>query len=119
MTKSNTGNLGFNTRAVATWAPGDTGNRPLSVPIIQSVNFKVDKSAELGQLFEQGSDMVYTRFGNPTLTAAANKIANLEQAEDALLFSSGMGAITTALLTVLKTGDHVVAQKDILGQTFR
>jgi cystathionine beta-lyase/cystathionine gamma-synthase len=86
---------------------------------VQSVNFEVGKSADLGRLFGEGSDMVYTRFGNPTITAARDKIANLEQADDALLFSSGMGAITTALMTVLKAGDHVVAQKDIFGQTFR
>lgn len=119
MTKSDSVELGFGTRAVGTWPYGDTVNRPLSVPIFQSANFKVGKSAELGQLFEKDSDMVYTRYGNPTITAAANKIANLENADDALLFSSGMGAISTALLTVLKAGDHVVAQKDIFGQTFR
>jgi methionine-gamma-lyase len=78
----------------------------------------MESSEALGALFKEGADTVYTRFGNPTLTAAAEKIALLECAEAALVFSSGMGAITTSLLTVLKSGDHVVAQRNIFAQTF-
>ena len=53
----------------------------------------------------------YTRDGNPTFTRAESVIAALEGAEAALLTSSGMGAISTAVLTLLGHGDHVVAQK--------
>lgn len=52
----------------------------------------------------------YTRYGNPTLARCERLIAELEQAESALLFSSGMGAISTAVLALVAQGDHVVAQ---------
>src|SRR5262245_20897677 len=80
--------------------------------------FQIESSEMLGKLFKDGADEVYTRFGNPTLTAACEKCALLEGAESALLFSSGMGAISTALLSVLRTGDHVVTQQNIFAQTF-
>ena len=59
--------------------------------------------------------MFYTRYGNPTHTVAEKAIAELEGADAALLFASGMGAITTSMLSLLKSGDHVVAQRDIYG----
>ncbi|MEE9463976.1 MAG: aminotransferase class I/II-fold pyridoxal phosphate-dependent enzyme [Candidatus Neomarinimicrobiota bacterium] len=109
---------GFHTKAAHTYLDGDRMNRPLSIPIVQATTHQATSGSELGQLFNAGADTFYTRFGNPTITAAAQKVALLEDAEAALVFSSGMGAITTALLTVLKQGDHVVAQRDIFGQTF-
>ena len=59
--------------------------------------------------------MYYTRYGNPTNTVAEAAIAELEGADAALMFASGMGAITTSVLALLKGGDHVVAQRDIYG----
>jgi len=53
----------------------------------------------------------YARYGNPTLSRCERLIAKLEQAESALLFSSGMGAISTALLALVAQGDHIVAQR--------
>ena len=52
----------------------------------------------------------YARYGNPTLSRCERLIAKLEQAESALMFSSGMGAISTALLALVTQGDHIVAQ---------
>jgi cystathionine beta-lyase/cystathionine gamma-synthase len=59
--------------------------------------------------------MFYTRYGNPTNTVAEAAIAELEGADAGLLFASGMAAITTTVFALLKTGDHVVAQRDIYG----
>ena len=59
--------------------------------------------------------MFYTRYGNPTHTAVESAIAELEGADAALLFASGMGAITTSILALVKSGDHIVAQRDIYG----
>src|SRR5437899_4630951 len=59
--------------------------------------------------------MFYTRYGNPTNTVAQNAIAELEGVDGALLFASGMTAITTTVLALLKSGDHIVAQRDIYG----
>src|SRR5437899_11737873 len=59
--------------------------------------------------------MFYTRYGNPTNTVAQNAIAELEGVDGALLFASGMTAITPTILALLKSGDHIVAQRDIYG----
>ena len=59
----------------------------------------------------------YTRGGNPTIAVAESKLAALEGTERALCFSSGMAAITSTLLSCLKSGDHVVAMKSVYGGT--
>jgi methionine-gamma-lyase len=109
---------GFNTRAAKTHIDGKKIQRPLTIPIMQGNTFEMESSEQLGSLFKNVADVVYTRFGNPTISAAAEKCASLENTDSALVFSSGMGAITTSLLTVLKSGDHVVAQQNIFAQTF-
>ena len=110
--------IGFHTRAAKTYLDGKKTRRPLTIPIMQGNIFQIESSEMLGKLFKEGADEVYTRFGNPTLTAACEKCALLESGEAALVFSSGMGAISTALLSVLRSGDHVVAQQNIFAQTF-
>jgi cystathionine beta-lyase/cystathionine gamma-synthase len=60
-------------------------------------------------------DAYYGRNGNRNWTAAERKLAALEGAEDAVVFASGMAAITTAFLAHLKPGDHVVATEDLYG----
>src|SRR5205807_4783114 len=67
------------------------------------------------QVQATGTDHYYTRYGNPTNTVAEKTIAELEGVDAALTFASGMGAITTTLMALLKSGDHVVAQRDIYG----
>jgi cystathionine beta-lyase/cystathionine gamma-synthase len=88
-------------------------NGPLSTPIYQTSTFEVTDNDE--QLRATPTDHFYTRYGNPTLTAAEKAIAELEGTEQALLFASGMNAITTAVMALLRSGDHVVAQRDIYG----
>jgi cystathionine beta-lyase/cystathionine gamma-synthase len=88
-------------------------NGPLTTPIYQTSTFEVTDSDQ--QVRATSTDMFYTRYGNPTHTVAEKAIAELEGADATLLFASGMGAITTSLLALLKSGDHVVAQRDIYG----
>jgi len=88
-------------------------NGPLSTPIYQSSTFEVTDMEE--QLRATDTDRFYTRYGNPTHTVVEKAIAELEGADAALLFSSGMSAITTAILSLVKAGDHIVAQRDIYG----
>src|ERR1700693_2363183 len=88
-------------------------NGPLTTPIYQTATFEVTDSDQ--QLRATCTDMFYTRYGNPTHTVAEKAIAELEGVDAALLFASGMGAITTSMLSLLKSGDHVVAQRDIYG----
>ncbi len=88
-------------------------NGPLSTPIYQTSTFEVTDSEQ--QLRATHTDMFYTRYGNPTHTVAENALAELEGADAALLFASGMTAITTSILALVKAGDHIVSQRDIYG----
>jgi cystathionine beta-lyase/cystathionine gamma-synthase len=101
------------TEAVRGGTSLDKKNGPLATPIYQTATFEVTDNEQ--QLRATHSDMFYTRYGNPTNTVAESAIAELEGADAALLFASGMGAITTSILALLKSGDHVVAQRDIYG----
>jgi cystathionine beta-lyase/cystathionine gamma-synthase len=85
----------------------------MAQPIYQTSTFQVTDSDQ--QLRATGTDMFYTRYGNPTHTAVESAIAELEGADAALLFASGMNAITTSVLALVKAGDHIVAQRDIYG----
>ena len=93
----------------------DKRNAPLAQPIYQTSTFQVTDSDQ--QVRATHTDMFYTRYGNPTHTAVEARIAELEGAESALLFASGMNAITTSILALVRTGDHIVAQRDIYGGT--
>jgi cystathionine beta-lyase/cystathionine gamma-synthase len=101
------------TEAVHGGATLDKRNAPMEEPIYQTSTFQVADSDE--QVRATHTDMFYTRYGNPTHTAVEKRIAELEGADAALLFASGMNAITTSLMALLKAGDHIVAQRDIYG----
>jgi len=101
------------TKAVRGAANLDRKNGPLATPIYQTSTFEVTDNEE--ELRATHTDHFYTRYGNPTNTVAEQTIAALEGVETALTFASGMGAITTTLMALLKSGDHIVAQRDIYG----
>lgn len=86
---------------------------PVSAPIFQTSTFEVTDNDEQERV--TGTDRYYTRWGNPTVTLAEQTLAELEGTEGALVFASGMGAITSTVLALLKAGDHIVAQRDIYG----
>lgn len=86
--------------------------RSVTPPIYQTSTFTADD----GDMFAKNATSpmpseFYTRYGNPTLKHAAAIIARLENAEEALVFGSGVGAAATTALALLKSGDHVVAQR--------
>lgn len=67
----------------------------------------------------EGMAIQYPRYYNtPNLKAVGQKVAALEQGEEGLMFSSGMAAIVTSLVTFLKEGDHVIFQSDLYGGTY-
>src|SRR5271165_4664258 len=101
------------TKAVRGAADLDKKNGPVATPIYQTSTFEVADNLE--QLNLTHTDHFYTRYGNPTNTVAEKTIAELEGVEAALTFASGMSAITTTIMALLKSGDHVVAQRDIYG----
>src|SRR6201997_4009663 len=82
---------------------------PLATPIYQTSTFEVTDNAE--QIAATPTDHFYTRYGNPTNTVVEKAIAELEGTDAALVFSSGMAAITTSFLALVKAGDHIVAQR--------
>ena len=88
-------------------------NAPVVPPIYQTSTFQVVDSEE--QVRVADTDTYYTRYGNPTHTVVENAIAELEGTDSALLFASGMNAITTSILALVKSGDHIVAQRDLYG----
>lgn len=111
-------NMGFSTRAVHGGAVKDQYGA-LATPIHQTATFIFDSADQGGNRFalkEEG--YIYSRLGNPTNTVLEEKLALLEGAEAAMSMSSGMGAVSSALWTALKAGDHVVAAKTLYGCTY-
>lgn len=78
-------------------------------PIVQSGNFTYPTVAAMRATVQQEFDKpLYTRGFNPTVAVLRKKIAALERAEDALVFSSGSAAIAAAVISFVKAGDHIV-----------
>jgi methionine-gamma-lyase len=109
---------GFSTLAIHGGGVPDA-NKSVVVPIYQTATFRydtVEEGARLGA--EAGPGYFYTRWGNPTTDLFEQKVALLEGGEAALGASSGMGAIATAVVSLLRAGDHVVAPKAVYQATF-
>lgn len=109
------------TVAVHAWGAPDgrpRAHRTLNAPLYLTTQWEGRSLPELADLFGKHPDRgFYLRFGHPTLALAEQKLATLEGAEEALVFASGMGAISTALLATLRSGDHVIAHRAIFAQT--
>ena len=91
----------------------------LATPIYQTSTFVFDSCAQGGRRFAgEEAGFIYSRLGNPTTATLERKVAALEHAEDAVAASSGMGAITSAIWTVCKAGDHIIADSVLYGCTF-
>ncbi|GAK10659.1 PLP-dependent aspartate aminotransferase family protein [Geomicrobium sp. JCM 19039] len=92
----------------------------LTPPIYQTSTFSFER-AEIGEDRFAGNDagFVYSRMGNPTVKAFEERMATAEGADQALAFGSGMGAIAAALLSQLKSGEHVIVSDGIYGATYR
>lgn len=90
----------------------------VTTPLVCSSTYAFEDTAEIRRYFDGDQEREeYGRYGNPTVRAAEERLAALEGAEDALLFSSGMAAVTTTLLAMLKAGDHVVMTSDCYRRT--
>jgi cystathionine beta-lyase/cystathionine gamma-synthase len=98
----------------------DTGATPsLTTPIYETSTFVFDSVADVIK-YQEGklNGYLYSRYENPTVVAVEQKLAAVDGAEVSLLFSSGMAAISTALLTLLESGDEIVCCSAIYGGTF-
>jgi cystathionine gamma-synthase len=95
----------------------------VTTPIVQTSTFTFTDTSDLvdfqeaSQRGEQGDRVEYGRYGNPTVMAVERKLADLENGEAAMLFSSGMAAVTLALLTWLPADTHVVLTNDSYRRT--
>jgi len=90
----------------------------VNVPIYASSTFAYPSVQEGALRFSGESDgFVYGRLGNPTLRDVETRLAKLEHAEASLLLASGMAAVATFVFTVVKAGDHVIADKTLYGGT--
>jgi cystathionine gamma-synthase len=114
---------GLSTRAVHA---GDERPKPqhaIVTPVFHSSTFTFVDTADMVAYMEaqtQGSEttrLEYGRYGNPTVAAVERKLADLDGGEAALLFSSGMAAITVTLLTSLPSGSHMVITDDCYRRT--
>jgi methionine-gamma-lyase len=98
----------------------------VTAPIYRASTFEVESIDDLTKRVERiisgmsGSGdgyFLYTRFGNPTNSILENRIASLESATDCVVTASGLGAISTAMWTFLKAGDHLLADTALYSDT--
>jgi len=109
---------GFSTKAVRAGERTDPETGAVVTPIYETSVFAFTGTQQLiDAVSERSSRDVYTRWSNPTTTAAERKIAELEGAEDCAVFSSGMAAISTVIMSLVAPGDHMVSVRDLYGGT--
>ncbi|MCL1975213.1 MAG: aminotransferase class I/II-fold pyridoxal phosphate-dependent enzyme [Firmicutes bacterium] len=109
----------FSTLAIHAGNNADKTYGALVMPIYQSSTFRFDNPDQGARRFtgeEEG--FIYSRLGNPTTAVLQDKLAVLESGEAALAFSSGMGAISSAILTICQAGDHIVADELLYGGVY-
>ncbi len=93
---------------------------PLATPIVQTSTFAFGSSAELHRYLDGDEELfVYTRYANPTVRALEEALAALEGGEAALALSSGMAAMTSAVLSLVQAGDEVLGSRSLYGGTLR
>jgi len=107
---------------VTGWRPDDAASyqsrtTPLVPPVHHAVTYLLDETAYKDIADGGLRETWYSRFSNPTVEAAAEVVRRLEGADAAALTSSGMSAIATSLLTLCRSGDRVVAARQVYGDT--
>jgi cystathionine beta-lyase/cystathionine gamma-synthase len=109
---------GIGTRAVH--GAGSPRPGPLSAPVVHASTFVFGSAEEMRRYLSGDEELyLYTRYANPTLRELEATLAALEEAEAGLVFSSGMAASTTGLLSLVKAGDEVLASAALYGGTTR
>eukprot|EP01007_Sphenomonas_quadrangularis_P001071 NODE_195_length_1841_cov_114.673549_g146_i0.p1 GENE.NODE_195_length_1841_cov_114.673549_g146_i0~~NODE_195_length_1841_cov_114.673549_g146_i0.p1 ORF type:complete len:574 (-),score=182.68 NODE_195_length_1841_cov_114.673549_g146_i0:118-1815(-) len=119
---AHTRGMDISTKAVASPTVART-ILPLTTPLYLTSTYQLH-DVDHGATLQEGREVarhqcpyVYSRWGNPTVDAAAAILADLEAAQFCRLFPSGMSAICTTLLSLLQSGDHIVAQSPVYGGT--
>ena len=118
-----TNGFGPSTQALHAGRARRQPHHALTTPLIQTATYTFDDTAALvefmrGKVWGDGVQREeYGRYGNPTVRAVEARLAALEGADDALLFASGMAAVTNTLLSMLSTGSHVILTDDCYRRT--
>ena len=98
-------------------APGAYG--ATKTPIVQSSAFAYSTAEELEDVFKGRSiGQVYTRIGNPTLESLEKRLASVEDGIAAIVTASGMAAITTAVMAIVRSGDQILSSSSLFGGTY-
>jgi cystathionine gamma-synthase len=106
------------TRSVHAGEPRRKYADSITTPIIQTSTFTFQNSKHIEDYTRKGKEhFEYGRYGNPTAKIAEKRLADLEGAEDCVVFTSGMSAITTTILTLVQSGDHIVITDDSYKKT--
>jgi cystathionine gamma-synthase len=106
------------TPAVHGGVPRHYAHDSLTAPIVQTATYTFANTAELVEFMEGRKEREeYGRYGNPTVRMLEERIAALEGTEDAVAFTSGMAAVTSAILALVKAGDHVILFSDCYRRT--
>jgi cystathionine gamma-synthase len=110
--------LGMSSRAIHAGEPRNHYADAITTPIFQTSTFVFKNSKDIEEYTKDKKERFeYGRYGNPTELIAQNRLADLEGAEDCVVFSSGMMAITTTILSLVRTGDHIVITDDSYKKT--
>ena len=116
--RGNNGGKSLATRSIHAGEPRKKYADSLTTPIIQTSTFVFQDSRHIEDCTKNGKEhFEYGRYGNPTAQIAERRLANLEGAEDCIVFSSGMSAITTTILSLVQSGDHIVITDDSYKKT--
>lgn len=106
------------TQAVQAGEPRTYPHDALTAPIVQTSTYSFANTAELVAYMEgERQREEYGRYGNPTVRLVEEKLAALEGTQDAVAFGSGMAAVTTGILALVKSGSHVVLFSDCYRRT--
>jgi methionine-gamma-lyase len=111
--------LGFSTRAIHGRSAPDAPGDPVVQPIVTSSTFSFENAATFGRVMsEEEYGFLYSRLRNPTVEDLNHVLADLEGAEAAQAFASGMAAISAALMTSLEPGDTLLCARQLYGATY-
>lgn len=120
MKKKSSNHWGDATRAIHVGEAKHGVGAPICTPIARSSTFTFSGTAEMRRWAEGKSKAyIYTRYANPTLEAAEAKLAGLEGGEAAIVTASGMAAISSALLAVARSGEEIIATRQLYGGSYR
>lgn len=112
-------NFKFSTQALHNGHDVESTNRTRAVPIYQTSSYVFESADHAAGAFNLSIPaFIYTRLNNPTNDILEKRLATLEGGIGAVVTSSGMSAISTALLTLLKSDDHIVSSSSLYGGTY-